>query len=191
MGGQIVAQRRHTFIDSPVGTLTLVASEGVLSGLFMVDQRHRPPIGTFGARDPAPFPAVIDQLAAYFAGERITFDVPLAAAGTPIQRTVWTALRRIPYGQTLSYGQIAQRLGRPGASRAVGMANGANPIGIIVPCHRVVGANGSLTGYGGGLQRKRFLLDLEQRRTRPQLACPIDHPATLGGRWVDAYGSGS
>lgn len=164
-----MAQCLHTFIDSPVGTLTLVATGGVLSGLFMVDQRHRPPTEVFGERDPTPFPVVIDQLGAYFAGERTTFNLQLAVVGTPFQRTVWAALRQIPYGQTVSYGQIARRIGQPGASRAVGLANGANPIGIIVPCHRVVGSNGRLTGYGGGLERKQFLLDLEKRRTAPEL----------------------
>ena len=164
MRGPIVPQRRHTFIDSPVDTLTLVATDGLLSGVFMVDQRHRPPTEVFGERDPAPFAAVIDQLKAYFVGERTTFDLPLAPVGTSFQRMVWTALRRIPYGETVSYGQIAKRIGRPGASRAVGLANGANPIGVIVPCHRVVASDGSLTGYGGGLERKRFLLGLEKRR---------------------------
>lgn len=157
------ARRRHTVVDSPVGPLTLVATDGVLSGLFMTDQRHRPPTETFGASDPAPFVEIAEQLDAYFAGERTTFDVALAAGGTPFRRAVWAALREIPYGETASYDQIAERIGRPGASRAVGLANGANPIGIIVPCHRVVGADGSLTGYGGGLGRKRFLLDLERR----------------------------
>jgi methylated-DNA-[protein]-cysteine S-methyltransferase len=156
--------RRHTCIDSPVGTLTLVATDGVLSGLYMVDQRHRPPDGVFGSPDPSPFAVVVDQLQAYFAGERTTFDLPLAAEGTPFRRRVWAALGHIPYGHTASYGEIARRIGQPGASRAVGLANGANPIGIIVPCHRVVGSNGKLTSYGGGLERKRFLLDLEERR---------------------------
>jgi methylated-DNA-[protein]-cysteine S-methyltransferase len=165
----IVEGRRHTFIDSPVGTLTLVATEGGLSGLFMTNQRRRPPSEELGRRDPRAFPAVIDQLSAYFAGELTTFDLRLAAVGTPFQRSVWTALRRIPYGQTRSYGQLAQGLGRPEAARAVGAANGANPLGIIVPCHRVLGADGSLTGYGGGLERKRFLLALERRRAAPRL----------------------
>lgn len=160
-----VPQRVHTFADSPVGTLTLVATDGLLSGLFMADQRHRPPTTAFGRPDPTPFAPVIDQLSEYFAGERTTFDLELAAVGTPFQRAVWRALRRIAYGQTASYGQIAQGIGRPKASRAVGLANGANPIGVIVPCHRVVGANGTLTGYGGGLKRKQLLLDLEQHRT--------------------------
>ena len=159
----------HTAIDSPVGTLTLVATDGVLSGLFMTDQRHRPPVEVFGVEDASPFPAVIEQLAEYFAGERSDFDLPLAAPGSPFQHRVWAALRQIPYGETSTYGQIAEVIGRPGAARAVGLANGANPIGIVVPCHRVVGADGSLTGYGGGLERKQFLLDLERRRATPDL----------------------
>jgi methylated-DNA-[protein]-cysteine S-methyltransferase len=162
-------RRLHTVMDSPVGALTLVATDGVLSGLFMVDQRHRPPTQAFGDADPTPFPRVVDQLEGYFAGERTSFDVDLAAVGTPFQHEVWAALRRIPYGHTASYGQVAERIGRPGASRAVGLANGANPIGIIVPCHRVVGSTGKLTGYGGGLERKQFLLDLERRHAAPEL----------------------
>ncbi|WP_030778397.1 methylated-DNA--[protein]-cysteine S-methyltransferase [Streptomyces sp. NRRL S-920] len=154
-------QRLHTLIDSPYGPLTLVATDGVLSGLYMTDQRHRPAEETFGDRDPAPFGEVSSQLAAYFAGELKEFDLPLRLDGTPFQRTVWDALRRIPYGETRTYGELAEILGKPGASRAVGLANGKNPIGVIVPCHRVVGANGSLTGYGGGLERKQRLLAFE------------------------------
>ncbi|MGI8753188.1 MAG: methylated-DNA--[protein]-cysteine S-methyltransferase [Acidimicrobiales bacterium] len=167
---------RHTEIDSPVGPLTLVATGGVLSGLFMIDQHHRPPSGANGPEDASPFPDIVEQLREYFAGERTDFDLPLAAPGTPFQHRVWAALRRIPYGQTTSYGQIATGIGRPGAARAVGLANGANPIGIVVPCHRVVGADGSLTGYGGGLERKQFLLDLERRRAVPDLFSAPDVP---------------
>ncbi|MFE7298449.1 methylated-DNA--[protein]-cysteine S-methyltransferase [Streptomyces sp. NPDC057579] len=156
----------HTVLDdTPVGPLTLVADGDALSGLYMTDQRHRPPQETFGTpADPAepPFARTIAQLRAYFRGELTTFDLPLALHGTPFQRRVWAALGTIPYGETLSYGQLAERLGNPAASRAVGLANGRNPIGIIVPCHRVVGANGSLTGYGGGLDRKRRLLTFER-----------------------------
>lgn len=159
-------RREHTVIDSPYDPLTLVATDGVLSGLHMTGQRHRPAEETFGDRVPAgrsPFTAVREQLDAYFAGRLTTFDLPLClAAGTPFQRTVWEALTRIPYGQTRGYGELATELGNPGASRAVGLANGKNPIGIIVPCHRVVGAGGSLVGYGGGLARKRALLDFER-----------------------------
>jgi methylated-DNA-[protein]-cysteine S-methyltransferase len=153
--------KQHTLTDSPYGLLTLVADDGYLCGLYMTDQRHRPPEENFGARDDTPFSAVIDQLQAYFAGELKEFTLELRLHGTPFQRTVWDQLRRIPYGETRSYGDLADALGNPGASRAVGLANGKNPIGIIVPCHRVVGANGGLTGYGGGLDRKQRLLDFE------------------------------
>jgi methylated-DNA-[protein]-cysteine S-methyltransferase len=156
--------RTHTVVDSPVGPLTLVATDGTLAGLYMQDQRHRPPRETFGEPDPdtEPFGEVAAQLEAYFDGRLHRFDLPLAPAGTAFQERVWAQLCAIPYGETRSYGQLADRLGAPGASRVVGLANGRNPIGIIIPCHRVVGAGGGLTGYGGGLPRKRFLLDLEQ-----------------------------
>ncbi|HVV19590.1 MAG TPA: methylated-DNA--[protein]-cysteine S-methyltransferase [Pseudonocardiaceae bacterium] len=154
--------RVHTVVDSPVGPLTLVATDGVLSGVYMDRQRHLPPVETFGHRDDEPFAEARTQLAEYFTGERTEFDLPLTLVGTPFQRVVWTALRDIPYGATISYGELADRIGRPTASRAVGLANGKNPISIIVPCHRVVGASGDLTGYGGGIQRKRHLLDFER-----------------------------
>ena len=160
-----VGVRTHTEVDSPTGVLTLVATDGVLSGLYMVDQRHRPPQERFGTRaEPAepPFAAAAAQLAAYFRGELTEFDLPLTLHGTGFQRRVWAALRTIPYGETVSYGWLATELGQPTASRAVGLANGKNPIGVIVPCHRVVGSTGGLTGYGGGLERKRWLLDLER-----------------------------
>jgi methylated-DNA-[protein]-cysteine S-methyltransferase len=159
--------RTHTVTDSPVGPLTLVADDGVLAGLYMTGQRHRPPEETFGVRDPAGFDATVEQLAAYFAGGLTAFDLPLALHGTPFQRRVWAALQGIPYGSVVSYGQLADRLGQPTASRAVGLANGRNPVGIIVPCHRVVGSTGSLTGYGGGLARKRQLLDFERGLREP------------------------
>ncbi|MCX5135869.1 methylated-DNA--[protein]-cysteine S-methyltransferase [Streptomyces sp. NBC_00340] len=148
-------------IDSPYGPLTLVADDGVLCGLYMVGQRHRPQEETFGERDDTLFGEVTEQLDAYFAGELKEFTVELRLAGTPFQRSVWDRLRQIPYGETRSYGELAEALGNLGASRAVGLANGKNPVGIIVPCHRVVGASGGLTGYGGGLDRKQRLLDFE------------------------------
>ncbi|MFC7265188.1 methylated-DNA--[protein]-cysteine S-methyltransferase [Streptomyces lutosisoli] len=153
--------KQHTVIDSPYGPLTLVADDGVLCGLYMVGQRHRPPEENFGERDDTLFDETEAQLRAYFAGELKEFTLELRMAGTPFQRSVWDQLRRIPYGETRSYGELAEALGNVGASRAVGLANGKNPIGIIVPCHRVVGASGSLTGYGGGLDRKKRLLDFE------------------------------
>lgn len=159
-------------VDSPLGPLTLTAASGCLTGLYMDVQQHRPPPETFGlAGDPAdePFSAAAAQLAAYFAGERTEFDLPLAPAGTEFQQRVWTALRGIPYGSTWSYGQLADKIGKPSAVRAVGLANGRNPIAVLIPCHRVIGSDGSLTGYGGGLERKRFLLDLERGGARSEL----------------------
>lgn len=168
--------RTHAVTDSPVGPLTLVATDGVLSGLYMTEQRHRPVQEEFGAPASTGFEEAIRQLEAYFTGELTEFDLPLRLDGTPFQQRVWSALRDIPYGGTLSYGGLAERLGNPGASRAVGLANGRNPVGIIVPCHRVVGANGSLTGYGGGLERKQRLLAFEAgtRAGQPGLFEP--HP---------------
>ncbi|GAB1338730.1 methylated-DNA--[protein]-cysteine S-methyltransferase [Streptomyces sp. E-15] len=154
--------KQHTVIDSPYGPLTLVADDGVLCGLYMTDQRHRPPQETFGARDDGLCGAAREQLSAYFAGELTEFTLDVRLHGTPFQRLVWERLTRIPYGETRTYGQLADELGNPRASRAVGLANGRNPVGIIVPCHRVIGAGGGLTGYGGGLDRKRRLLDFER-----------------------------
>jgi methylated-DNA-[protein]-cysteine S-methyltransferase len=154
--------RSHTVMDSPVGPLTLVAVDGTLAGLYMQQQRHRPDAEVFGERDDAALTDVVRQVREYFDGRRRSFDVPLTLRGTPFQLQVWGVLREIPYGETMSYGELAARLGRPGAARAVGMANGRNPISIIVPCHRVVGADGSLTGYGGGLDRKEHLLAFER-----------------------------
>ncbi|MFI2378502.1 methylated-DNA--[protein]-cysteine S-methyltransferase [Streptomyces sp. NPDC018964] len=154
--------KQHTVTDSPYGPLTLVADDGVLCGLYMTDQRHRPPEETFGAPDDTPFAEALEQLAAYFTGELKEFTLELRLHGTPFQRRVWDRLTRIPYGETRTYGQLADTLGNSKASRAVGLANGRNPVGIIVPCHRVIGASGGLTGYGGGLERKQRLLDFER-----------------------------
>ncbi|MCX4782926.1 methylated-DNA--[protein]-cysteine S-methyltransferase [Streptomyces sp. NBC_01264] len=156
--------KQHTVVDSPYGPLTLVAADGVLCGLYMTGQRHRPAEEAFGERvaaGEAPFPEVLRQLTAYFAGELTAFDLPVRLEGTEFQRSVWEQLVRIPYGQTWSYGELAAKLGKPNASRAVGLANGKNPVGIIVPCHRVIGASGSMTGYGGGIDRKVRLLAFE------------------------------
>lgn len=161
---QLAASRVHVTLPSPVGPLTLVAEDGQLTGLYMDAQRYRPGSDTFGTGgDPAdtPFAAARQQLAAYFAGQLRSFDLPLAPAGTDFQRRVWSALRAIPYGTTWSYGELARHVGSATASRAVGLANGKNPIALVIPCHRVIGSDGSLTGYGGGLDRKRFLLELE------------------------------
>ena len=121
-------------------------------------------------RSEAPFAAVAAQLEEYFAGSRDTFEVPLELHGTPFELRVWNALQEIPYGETMGYGELASRIGQPTAARAVGLANGRNPIGVIVPCHRVIGANGSLTGYGGGIERKRILLELERGQAQLQVS---------------------
>jgi methylated-DNA-[protein]-cysteine S-methyltransferase len=160
-----LARRTTHAVDSPVGTLTMIATDGVLSAMYMHEQRHAPPPDTFGEPDPSAFGHVVEQVEAYFARELKEFDIPLALTGTPFQLKVWAALQEIPYGETSSYGELAARIGQPGAARAVGLANGRNPVGIIVPCHRVVGANGKLVGYGGGLPRKERLLALERGET--------------------------
>jgi methylated-DNA-[protein]-cysteine S-methyltransferase len=150
-----------TSFTSPVGLLTLTARDGVLSGLYMDDQQHAPSPSPSWERDDAAFVDVAEQLHAYFAGTRSDFEVPFVLHGTDFQREVWRALCEIPHGETISYGELAARVGKPSASRAVGLANGRNPLAIIVPCHRVIGANGALTGYGGGLTRKAWLLQHE------------------------------
>lgn len=146
-----------TIHHSPMGPLLLTTEGAGLTGLLF------PPhdVDPTWERDDAAFTDVARQLDEYFAGTRTQFDIPLHPTGTPFQLKVWEQLREIPYGETISYGALARRVASPNASRAVGLANGRNPIAIIIPCHRVIGANGSLTGYGGGLDRKRFLLGLE------------------------------
>ncbi|OFE13140.1 cysteine methyltransferase [Pseudohongiella acticola] len=153
----------YSEVDSPLGVLTLTGNGDALTGLYMTAQKHRPALPARSVRDDKRFVQVREQLAAYFAGELQCFDVPLAGKGTDFQQQVWQALCDIPFGVTESYGALAMRLGKPSAPRAVGMANGRNPIGIIVPCHRVLGASGALTGYGGGIARKQWLLAHEQR----------------------------
>ncbi len=151
-------------IWSPVGELTLVADDRGLAAILWEDDRPgRVRLGALAEK--ADHPVLLEterQLGEYFAGERRSFDVPLSFAGTDFQKRVWAALLAIPFGETRSYGEIAQQLGAPGASRAVGAANGRNPISIIAPCHRVVGSNGKLTGFAGGLDAKAFLLELER-----------------------------
>jgi methylated-DNA-[protein]-cysteine S-methyltransferase len=148
-------------VESPIGPLTLIARDGVLTNVSMHEQRHMSPPPVEAIIDDAWFKEVAAQLDAYFAGELSSFDLELNLLGTPFQQGVWSQLCEIPYGETISYGELAQRVANPKASRAVGLANGRNPIAIIVPCHRVIGANGSLTGYGGGLERKTWLLEHE------------------------------
>ena len=147
-----------TVVDSPIDPLLLVGDQTGLRELQMAP--HTPPPGT--VENARALAAAAEQLEAYFAGGLTSWDLPLAPVGTGFQRKVWAALREIPYGTTTTYGRIAADLGQPTASRAVGLANGRNPIAVIQPCHRVVGANGSLTGFGGGLPRKRWLLDHER-----------------------------
>lgn len=156
-------------IDSPIGLLTLAGHDNALTNLRMVDQTYEPSRVGWSAR-PAAFADAVEQLNAYFAGELTDFELELDLQGTEFQRRVWQALLTIPFGQTRSYGEIAAQVGAPGAARAVGLANGHNPIAIIVPCHRVIGVNGGLTGYGGGLDKKRSLLALETRRSSPTLS---------------------
>ena len=153
---------RYRTVASPVGTLTLAGTGSTLMHLRMAGQTHEPDRSGWMPDDDA-FADVAEQLTAYFAGSLAGFDIELQLVGTEFQCRVWAALQTIPYGETRSYGQIAEQIGSPGASRAVGLANGRNPIGIIVPCHRVVGANGSLTGFAGGLASKAWLLDHERR----------------------------
>jgi methylated-DNA-[protein]-cysteine S-methyltransferase len=152
----------HRF-ESPIGELLLTASDSALTGVRFPGTGEVTAAPANDARGPASavLARACEQLAEYFAGSRTTFAIPVEPAGTPFQRRVWEALRAIPYGTTLSYGELARRLGDVRATRAVGAANGRNPIPIIVPCHRVVGADGSLTGFGGGLDRKRWLLEHE------------------------------
>jgi methylated-DNA-[protein]-cysteine S-methyltransferase len=153
---------QYRIVDSPVGPLTLAGVGSALMHLRMTEQSHEPDRSHWTSADPGAFAGAVEQLDAYFAGTLTEFDVAVEVAGTPFQRRVWTALQTIPYGETRSYGQIADQIGSPGASRAVGLANGRNPVSIIVPCHRVIGSNGGLTGYGGGLDRKKTLLALEK-----------------------------
>jgi methylated-DNA-[protein]-cysteine S-methyltransferase len=151
----------HTIVDSPLGALTLVAEDGALSGLYFPGHWYMPNQGAFGSRSERGFEPARRQLAEYFEGERTTFELSTAVAGDGFQRSVWEMIERIPYGRTTTYGEIAQGLGDPALARDVGGAVGRNPLSVIVPCHRVVGKGGKLTGYAGGLERKRFLLDLE------------------------------
>jgi methylated-DNA-[protein]-cysteine S-methyltransferase len=157
------APRLSHIVSSPIGRLLLLGDGHALTGLWMIDaDRHTTRLGAGLTPRPEAFREVAAQLEAYFAGDLKEFTVPLAPSGTPFQLSVWAELTKIPYGSTVSYGDIARALGkRLVASRAVGLANGANPISVIVPCHRVIGSDGSLTGYGGGLERKQLLLRLE------------------------------
>jgi methylated-DNA-[protein]-cysteine S-methyltransferase len=152
----------YTLQDSPIGELLLLGDGEALHGLYMQDGRKPTKVRPDWKRRDEAFADAREQLDEYFAGTRTSFDLPLVLNGDAFQTRVWAELQRIPYGETVSYGHLAREIGRPDAARAVGLANGRNPIAVIVPCHRVIGADGSLTGYGGGLERKRLLLELEQ-----------------------------
>jgi methylated-DNA-[protein]-cysteine S-methyltransferase len=162
------------YVESPIGRLTLTSDGVALTGLYMGTPAKRPAFGKEWAQNGAagPLPMVVRQLQEYFAGKRRKFELPLRMQGTAFQQRVWRELIEIPYGETWSYGQLAKRIGNPSASRAVGLANGRNPIAVIVPCHRVIGADGSLTGFGGGLPRKRWLLTHE--------GMPVTRPLAFG-----------
>jgi len=151
----------YTTLESPVGPLLLAGDERALRRVSFENSKRCKALEPDWKRDNAPFAEVVRQLRAYFHGELKDFDLPLAPEGTEFQLRVWRGLREIPYGETISYGQLARRIGNPRAIRAVGLANGCNPIPIIIPCHRVIGSDGSLTGFGGGLPIKRKLLALE------------------------------
>lgn len=165
----------YIWIDSPLGSLLLTADGRSLTGLYLKGQKHFPTQKEEWRETPLSelFAQTQEQLNQYFAHQRQTFDLPLAPQGTPFQQQVWQLLRQIPFGETTSYGTLAQRLGQSTASRAVGAANGRNPISIIVPCHRVVATSGKLTGYAGGVDRKQWLLQHEQR------AVPADAQLSL------------
>lgn len=150
---------RYTYAETPIGSILIAGDGKAIVETYFAGAKPKPD----WIRDDDSLRDATDQLRAYFAGERQSFDLPLAPRGTEFQLSVWDALQRIPYGQTTTYSTIAERIGRPAAIRAVGAANGANPIPIIIPCHRVIGTNGSLTGFGGGLDVKRKLLALEAR----------------------------
>lgn len=153
----------YSKLPSPIGELTLISNGQALTGLYMRSHSMRTSAWTHSDQVLKP---VRTQLKAYFDGELRDFNLPLAGEGTEFQKTVWKALCEIPYGETISYGELARRIGQPKAPRAVGLANGSNPISIVVPCHRVIGANGTLTGYGGGLPRKKWLLEHESGARR-------------------------
>jgi methylated-DNA-[protein]-cysteine S-methyltransferase len=157
--------RTHTEVPSPIGPLTVVGQDGALIRLAMSPATRLEP-EELGEQSDEEFAEVVRQLAEYFAGERTAFDLPLRPEGSDFELAVWHQLTLIPYGETRSYGQVAKAVGEPGGAQAVGAANGRNPLAIVVPCHRVIGADGALVGFGGGLPRKRFLLDLEQRADR-------------------------
>ena len=161
----MIATTCYSYVDCPLGRMFVQGDGQLVTGLFMPQHKGWRGPDPSWRRSDVPFTAVREQLAEYFAGERQQFDVPLKLAGTPFQQHVWRELVRIPFGTTITYAQLAQRVGKPTASRAVGHANARNPIAIIVPCHRVIGADGKLTGYAGGVDNKQWLLAWERCAT--------------------------
>ncbi|HEY2148470.1 MAG TPA: methylated-DNA--[protein]-cysteine S-methyltransferase [Pirellulales bacterium] len=174
----MTANTIFTYIDSPLGRIMVLGDGEFVTGLYMPDHKGRPGLDASWQLAEEPFAAIREQLAEYFAARRQEFSVPLKLAGTPFQRRVWQELLQIPFGSTISYAELARRIGQPTATRAVGNANGRNPVSILVPCHRVIGANGQLTGYGGGIDRKQWLIEWERRPARLQSAeLPIGEAA--------------
>ena len=168
----------YCFIESPVGQLVLQGDGKFLTGLYMPKHKGWQGVDATWQHADAPFDAARGQLAEYFAGERLQFELAYRLAGSPFQQRVWQELEKIPFGTTIHYAELARRVGNPSASRAVGSANGRNPISIIVPCHRVIGADGKLTGYGGGIDKKQWLLDWERTKTDAATGCLFDLATT-------------
>lgn len=158
----------YTEFSSPIGTLRLYGTDVAVVGLFTEGHSNRPPMGAGGSLDGSPLRAARTQIEEFFSGRRRLFDVPVEPEGTPFQKRVWRELLAIPYGRTSTYGAIAARIGAPRAARAVGAANRCNPLSILIPCHRVIAASGAISGYGGGVERKRFLLALEKQNPFPE-----------------------
>lgn len=174
---------RYCYVDSPMGTILLTAEGDALSGVYFTDHCHSPAPATGWRHDDAALEPIQAQFSEYFDGRRNQFDLAVVLHGSPFELMVWAALRAIPYGETVSYGHIARAIGRPTAARAVGAANGRNPVCIVVPCHRVIGANGTLTGYGWGLERKVWLLDHEKRPTGSPRQATTATGRVPSGRW--------
>lgn len=177
----------YSHVTSPIGRLLVTAEGMLLTGLYMPGHKGRPALQSDWQRADERFDAVRLQLEEYFAGRRQQFDLPLRMAGTAFQQLVWRALVRIPFGTTITYAQLAGRIGRPGAARAVGHANSRNPLSIIVPCHRVIGADGALAGYAGGLNKKRWLLDLERNASAAEYGSTASRAQSNG----QGYSAGS
>jgi len=168
----------YTWMESPLGKLLLATDEDRLIELAFADGRTPPIVDPSWTEGGAWLREPVRQLKAFFKGDLRDFDLSLKPTGTPFQQRVWTLLREIPFGETISYGELARRIGNPAASRAVGLANGSNPIAIVIPCHRVIGSNGKLTGYGGGLDNKRWLIDFERSQLQLNLFAKPAHSAS-------------